>query len=667
MLGAAAPAQAAVTHIFDASFEVPGNPRAIAVDETSNSVYVLTESSPWKLKKFDGSGAPSNFSALGSNEITLSTTPRTIAVDNSGGINNGVIYIGTYTDFAYVYTPAGLLSAEFSRSSSSDRYPGAGDSAYCGMAVDSSGNWYVSHPYGFIQTPYIDKFHPGQWIGNASPQQNWSISGTMVGLPQNVCKIAIDGQSSIYANTSEVTGSGQLLKYASSVFSLEEPPSKTIDVGNTSFSVDNSNDNVYSDRNSSIARFDSDGILREVFATGEFELSAGVAVNSNDSTVYATVRKAGGATKNEVRIYKGVVTPDISGVSASAGQTGANLAAHIGTAGAGNVTGCNVEYGTFESYGSNASCVPDASGTPYSGPQDATVALAGLEKEKTYHYRFTATNANGTNKDIDGTFTTHNVADLKTEEPTEVTQHTATLNASFTGNGEPVTYEFQYGPTTLYGNSVSGSTGGTGPVAISEGIESLETYQPSGEGIYHYRIVATNGSGTTIGPDVVFHTAPPALPQISQTASEEVTETSAKVSAMINPGNGDTVYSVDYGLDEAYGSSTLVSQPIGNDETDHPVSSILSGLQPGRAYHFRIVAVNFGGTSYGADQTFTTIASPEAVVPPVTNPPATQTPVQPPAEERKAPPKCRRGFVRRHGKCVRKKHRKHRHRSHAHG
>jgi hypothetical protein len=75
-----------------------------------------------------------------------------------------------------------------------------------------------------------------------------------------------------------------------------------------------------------------------------------------------------------------------------------------------------------------------------------------------------------------------------------------------------------------------------------------------------------------------------------------------------------------HGTSTAYGASTA-RQGVGAAITPRAVTSTVSGLTPGTTYHFRIVAENAGGTSYGADQTFTTLPlSPS--VPPVNPLPA---------------------------------------------
>jgi AAA ATPase domain len=68
----------------------------------------------------------------------------------------------------------------------------------------------------------------------------------------------------------------------------------------------------------------------------------------------------------------------------------------------------------------------------------------------------------------------------------------------------------------------------------------------------------------------------------------------------------------DYGTTSAYGNSFPCEQSAGDGVSPVGVSADLgpgtmSGpLTPATTYHFRVVATNLGGTSYGADETFTT-------------------------------------------------------------
>ena len=60
-----------------------------------------------------------------------------------------------------------------------------------------------------------------------------------------------------------------------------------------------------------------------------------------------------------------------------------------------------------------------------------------------------------------------------------------------------------------------------------------------------------------------------------------------------------------YGLTTSYGSTTPMQTQNGN--TLRPVSANIAGLLANHTYHFRIVAHNNGGTSFGPDRTFTTL------------------------------------------------------------
>lgn len=87
------------------------------------------------------------------------------------------------------------------------------------------------------------------------------------------------------------------------------------------------------------------------------------------------------------------------------------------------------------------------------------------------------------------------------------TQSSATLNATVNPNGGTVTdCHFEYGTSTVYGTNVPCTSlpgSGGSPVAVSAPIESLS------HTIYHFRIVATNVTGTGEGADQKFTTEEP--------------------------------------------------------------------------------------------------------------------------------------------------------------
>ena len=83
-----------------------------------------------------------------------------------------------------------------------------------------------------------------------------------------------------------------------------------------------------------------------------------------------------------------------------------------------------------------------------------------------------------------------------------------TLNATVNPRNQPSAYRFDYGLTTAYGSTASDQQ--VSPTDNSAHVVSA-TLTGLAEGkTYHYRVVATNATGTTAGSDRTFTTAPPA-------------------------------------------------------------------------------------------------------------------------------------------------------------
>jgi hypothetical protein len=87
------------------------------------------------------------------------------------------------------------------------------------------------------------------------------------------------------------------------------------------------------------------------------------------------------------------------------------------------------------------------------------------------------------------------------EAATEVKSHEATFQGSIYPEGSKTQYHFEFGPTTAYGGNtptLSAEPGGAvdTKVEISSHVSGLEL-----EKTYHYRVVATNSTGTFYGQD----------------------------------------------------------------------------------------------------------------------------------------------------------------------
>ncbi|HWM64715.1 MAG TPA: hypothetical protein VNP96_12095 [Solirubrobacterales bacterium] len=295
-------------------------------------------------------------------------------------------------------------------------------------------------------------------------------------------------------------------------------------------------------------------------------------------------------------------------------QTSAKVAGTVNPNG-GDVTECKVEYGTSTSYGSEADC-EQALPLEGSSPVNVSKGLTGLSANTTYHFRFKAKNAGGTETGGDQTFTT--LVPSPTLTPigfTQITQTGAKAEATVNPNGGNVTScKFEYGLTTSYGSEVACTPSpgsGTSPAAVSATISGL-----TANTAYHVRLKATNAGGTSETSDASFSTLPNA-PTVTTTAgATEIAPTTAKVAGTVNPNGGNVTQAnckVEYGLTTSYGSVAECSGAPGSGASPVNVSKGLTGLSANTTYHFRFVATNSGGTGEGGDQTFTTLNNARAL------------------------------------------------------
>ena len=100
----------------------------------------------------------------------------------------------------------------------------------------------------------------------------------------------------------------------------------------------------------------------------------------------------------------------------------------------------------------------------------------------------------------------------------------------------------------------------------------------------------------------------PPKPATTTNAATEIGQTTTKLSGWVNPNGSPTNYYFQYGKTTSYGN-TIPAPPggyLGNGTSSLYAWNIVSGLEPGTTYHYRIVATNSSGTSYGTDQAFTT-------------------------------------------------------------
>jgi hypothetical protein len=319
--------------------------------------------------------------------------------------------------------------------------------------------------------------------------------------------------------------------------------------------------------------------------------------------------------------------------------------------------------GTAEATTVGESSIPAVGEAQPAGPVDLD---AVLRPSTTYFYRVVASNVTGVTDGKIEEFTTPplQAPAIEGESVTGVTQTGAELHATINPEFQPVTsctFDFSGGIKPLSGSPAQcapsaaqlgdgGSGVGTGTVAT--GLE------PNTE--YDYKVLTKNGIGEAEVAGESFLTLP-GPPTVSTVGASSITAATESVAGTVNPGaNGhlaedDTTYYVEYGGTTAYGKQTPFPSGeaveacrlleiegkacpqgvaiVGEGTSTKAETLTLSGLEPGRTYHYRVVATNLNDagalnepptasvygehlkpqTVYGQDATFETPSTPPII------------------------------------------------------
>ena len=201
------------------------------------------------------------------------------------------------------------------------------------------------------------------------------------------------------------------------------------------------------------------------------------------------------------------VLPLPSGPNASTpvAPTGATLTASIiSGSSAATVT---VEYGIDTTYGLQVVVPTPVPGSIYS--DYVLVQVTGLTPNTTYHYRFKATNNEGTGSGTDGTFTTAALPDVSTSAASYVGSSWARINGSYDPHLATYWVTFEYGTSTAYGFSAADESfvigNVDGPNSAHAGLRGIA---PSTT--YHCRLKLADDYGNFYyGSDTTFTTLAP--------------------------------------------------------------------------------------------------------------------------------------------------------------
>ncbi|HEX5853785.1 MAG TPA: hypothetical protein VFY36_11910 [Solirubrobacteraceae bacterium] len=122
-------------------------------------------------------------------------------------------------------------------------------------------------------------------------------------------------------------------------------------------------------------------------------------------------------------------------------------------------------------------------------------------------------------------------------------------------------------------------------------------------------VLSVGGFGLALGS---VQAATPAAPSASTGGASGVSYSAATLNGFVNPRGQVTNYVFQYGTTRAYGLQTPLS-PAGSGTSAVHVTQTVSGLQPLKTYHYRILATSPGGAVVGHDRTFTTPKIPLSV------------------------------------------------------
>ncbi len=171
-------------------------------------------------------------------------------------------------------------------------------------------------------------------------------------------------------------------------------------------------------------------------------------------------------------------------------------------------------------------------------------------------------------------------------------------------------FDSEEGPTTQMGNGLLGNTEGaatmTAPILyITESKYETTSLKEYVTNAALYSLGEVNAGRTMWhygGPGV-----PDPPPSVTDEPATEVTASTARLNASVVPNFGETTVNFELGLSENNYSWTSSAIPIGSGGSPVGVWAAFSGLGAATTYHYRLKAVNDKGTTWGADESFTTL------------------------------------------------------------
>ncbi|NOT51007.1 MAG: fibronectin type III domain-containing protein [Chitinophagaceae bacterium] len=304
-----------------------------------------------------------------------------------------------------------------------------------------------------------------------------------------------------------------------------------------------------------------------------------------------------------------------TGGSSAVTQTTATCAGSIPSIGCSAISAYGIEYSTTAGF-ANGTGTPVTSSNLSGG--NFTSNLSGLTASTTYYYHAYATNGAGTAYGSEQSFTT------ASPNPTITTSALAAFGNvcinttagpnSFTITGSNLT-SANVDLAALAGFTYSTTSGGTYTTTLSLpqpggsysqqifvrfNPTAVQSYNGniviSGGGLAANVNVAASGSGVNTAPSVTTGAAS-AITQTTATAAGTITATGC---------TSVTAYGIEYSLTNGFANGTG-TQVVSSNLSGGNFTSNLTGLTSNTTYYYKAYATNGGGTTWGAQQSFTTL------------------------------------------------------------
>lgn len=625
---------------------------AILATEKATGNVLIAERSVFEpgspVDRYHSDGTPAPFAALGSNMIdgkegpggkpcseepaSCDQTPQNyveissgtqIAIDESGGITDGDIYISQPgLRLIDIFSGAGKYLGQLTGIGFED-FPST-----CGVAVDGSGALYVSageEVAKFVATANPPTNSDLAWrtdlkgyegpcnlaLGTGSTAGSLFVTndGGNSGNPEGGPHMGkIDTATGEYVTISRTVAGNLATVPTSGNLIIEGPSANELDeVSISGDSVGPVVSRVFVEPEELTGEPEEAGGVNSLGAIEGFELDG----SNNLYVSYSRI----GVPPTPVAVFGApAIVPTVT-VNPPNNVTGtkATLTGVVDPEGL-EVEDCYFEYGLKTEFGTQWEApVPCEGAIPADNAEHAVHAsISGLQPNGAeYSLRLLAKNENGTERSETIVFRT--AFTVATEPATKVDLTSATLNGTLRPEGSG--YEncfFEYGlasSASFEGTAPCSPAAATiepdfSPHPVSAAIEGL---QPSRT--YRFRLVATNFEGQHQGEELTFTTL--GAPRFTELRARDADQSSVTIEAKVNPSGFGTSYHFEWGTSTAYGNEVPAEyEPfIGSGTEPVLVKAKLKGLSPGTVYHYRLVATNKAGTASSSDQEAETLDS----------------------------------------------------------